>query len=85
MPYIAANNTLNHPTHANGGTRYDAWQSAVSHEYERLRSLCAALFENIDEDHEQDVLNTIYDLALKRADAAAFPPNRHARRKTDTA
>ena len=64
-------------------TRFNRWESAVASECARLAALAAPLLVDMDDDHRSDVLDTIYDLALKRADTAIYPPNRHARRKTD--
>ena len=83
--HLSTNQYPTSPRHADAGSRYDAWESEVSRECERLTALCAALFENLDEDHESDIRDVLYDIALKRADAAAFPPNRHARRKAANA
>ena len=66
-------------------TRFDRWESAVASECARLAALAAPLLDDMDADHASDVLDTIYDIALKRADTAVFPPNRHARRKAANA
>jgi hypothetical protein len=66
-------------------TRFNRWESAVASECARLCDLAAPLLDALDADHRSDAMDAIYDQALKRADAAAFPPNRHARRKAANA
>jgi hypothetical protein len=83
MPCIATNHYPTSPRHSDSGSRYDAWESAVSRECERLNALAAPLFAEMDEGHESDIRDVIYDIALKIVDASAYPPNRHARRKAD--
>jgi hypothetical protein len=61
-------------------TRFNRWESAVASECARLSALAAPLLDDMDADHASDIRDVLYDLALKRADAAAFPPNRHARK-----
>ncbi len=81
MPCIATNQYPTSPRHADEGSSYDHWESAVSRECDRLNALAAPLFDEIDEGHESDIRDVIYDIALKIVDTAVYPPNRHARRK----